>query len=93
MASAVQEAYGDATSYMDLEKMVDYILEPGTDRQDSMRYFGNVATSQAGVSRLRVAAVARIAPVRRVGVSAAVTAARAGGGSSAPIPLRRKRTV
>jgi len=48
--AGLQEAYGDATSYMDLEKMVDYVLEPGTDRQDSMRFFGNVATSQAGAA-------------------------------------------
>ena len=46
--AGVIEAYGDAASYMDIDRLVTLIQDPTTDPHESRRYFFNQATSLAG---------------------------------------------
>lgn len=46
--AGVLEAYGDARSYMDIERLVTLIQDPTSDPGESRRYFFNQATSLAG---------------------------------------------
>lgn len=46
--AGLHESYGDASSYMPLERIATFIQDPTTDPSESRRYFFNQATSLAG---------------------------------------------
>lgn len=49
LIAGLQESYGDAASYMDFERLKNEIRDPRNEMQDSLRYYGNVATAGAEV--------------------------------------------
>lgn len=48
--AGLRESYGDASSYMPLERIATFIQDPTTDPSESRRYFFNQATSLAGMA-------------------------------------------
>lgn len=47
LRAALEDAYGDAASYIPIDRLITEIRDPRADRQDSLRYFLNQATAGA----------------------------------------------